>query len=132
VLLAERGDLPAARAAYAEAVEQYTGLRADWDLLRADARLRPYSIRRGRPRSRRPATGWEALTPTELKIAYLVAEGNSNAEVAARLFLSRRTAEIHVSRILTKLDARSRVEIARHATARPVPDRPPEAGASAG
>jgi len=125
VLLAGRGDVPAARAAYAEAVEQYAGLRADWDLLRADNRLRQYGIRRGRGRRRRPATGWEALTPTELKVARLVADGQSNPDIAAGLFLSRRTVEVHVSHILTKLDARSRVEIAREATAyRPATGRP--------
>jgi DNA-binding CsgD family transcriptional regulator/tetratricopeptide (TPR) repeat protein len=140
VLLAERGDLPAARAAYTEAVEHYIGLRADWDLLRADTRLRPYGIRRGQRRRRRPATGWDALTPTELKVAHLVAEGNSNADIATRLFLSRRTAELHVSRILTKLDARSRVQIARHAAthppvdppAAPAPRRPTRPGVSTG
>jgi len=126
VLLAGRGDLAAAKTAYAEAVELYTGLRADWDLQRADSRLRAYGIRRAHRRRRRPATGWEALTPTELKTAYLVAEGLSNAEVAARLFLSRRSAEIYVSRILAKLGARSRVEIARQVAAHPpaAADRP--------
>ncbi len=117
VLLAGRGDLPAAKAAFAEAVEHYTALRADWDLLRADSRLRPYGIRRGRSRRRHPAAGWEALTPTELKVSHLVADGQSNPDIAATLFLSRRTVEVHVSHILTKLDARSRVEIAREAAA---------------
>jgi DNA-binding CsgD family transcriptional regulator len=57
--------------------------------------------------------GWEALTPTELKITALVAAGNANPDIAAELFLSRRTVEGHISHILTKLDARSRVDIAR-------------------
>ena len=140
VVLAGRGDLPAARAAYAEAVEQYTALRADWDLLRADSRLRRHGIRRPRRRRRRrrPAAGWEALTPTELTVAYLVADGLPNPDIAARLFLSRRTVEVHVSHILAKLGARSRVEIAREAAAHPpaahpaaAPDRPAAApGAS--
>jgi hypothetical protein len=42
-----------------------------------------------------------------------VAAGNANPDIAAELFLSRRTVEGHVSHILTKLDARSRVDIAR-------------------
>jgi DNA-binding CsgD family transcriptional regulator len=119
VLLAQRGDVPAARAAYAEAVEHYTALRADWDLLRADTRLRRHGIRRPRRRPARPATGWDALTPTELTIAYLVADGQSNPDIAARLFLSRRTVDVHVSHVLAKLGARSRVEIARAAAAHP-------------
>jgi DNA-binding NarL/FixJ family response regulator len=118
-VLAEREDLPAARAAFAEALEHYTALRADWDVLRADTRLRPYGIQRPRRRRPRPAAGWDALTPTELKVAYLVADGLANPDIAARLFLSRRTVEVHVSHILAKLGARSRVEIAREAAAHP-------------
>jgi DNA-binding NarL/FixJ family response regulator len=114
VVLAEHGDLPAARAAYAESVTHYTALDANWDLRRAESRLRPYGIRRGR--SRRPAaTGWAALTPSELTVAHLVAEGSSNPDIAGRLFLSRRTVDVHVSHILAKLAVRSRVDIAREA-----------------
>jgi DNA-binding CsgD family transcriptional regulator len=66
------------------------------------------------------------LTPTELKVAHLVADSQSNPDIAGRLFLSGRTVEVHVSHILTKLDARSRVEIARETAAhRPAADRPP-------
>jgi DNA-binding CsgD family transcriptional regulator len=114
VLHAEHGQLPAARTAYTEATRIYTDLGATWDLLRAETRVRPYRLRRNRPAVRnRPSTGWDALTPTELKITALVAAGNANPDIAAELFLSRRTVEGHVSRILTKLDARSRVDIAR-------------------
>jgi DNA-binding NarL/FixJ family response regulator len=69
--------------------------------------------------------GWAALTPSEVKIAELVAEGRSNTEVATELFLSRRTVQSHVSHILTKLGARSRVEIAREASVRRQPARTP-------
>jgi len=111
-VLARLGDLPAARVAYAEAVDIYTGLRAEWDLLRADTRLRPHRLRRRETR-RRPATGWDALTGTELKVAQLVGGGRSNPDIATELVLSRRTVETHVSHILTKLGARSRIDIAR-------------------
>jgi len=67
----------------------------------------------------RPATGWEALTPTEVKVAYLVADGQSNPGVAAALFLSRNTVQTHVSHILAKLGARSRAEIIREAVRHP-------------
>jgi DNA-binding CsgD family transcriptional regulator/tetratricopeptide (TPR) repeat protein len=117
VLLAERGDPAGSRTAFAEAGELYAALGADWDARRADARVRPYGIRRGRRRPGRPARGWAALTPTELEVARLVADGQSNPDIAARLFLSRRTVEVHVSHILAKLDARSRVEIAKEAAA---------------
>ena len=117
VLFAERGDVEAARASYGKAVQIYTGLDATWDILRSDTRLRPFGIRRGsRGRRRRPATGWRALTPTEVKVAEQVAEGRSNPDIAADLFLSRRTVQSHVSHILAKLGAHSRVDIAREAS----------------
>lgn len=116
VLLAENGDTAAARSALGEAIEVYAELRADWDVRRADARTRPYGVRRGqRGRRDRPTTGWESLTPTELKVAHLVAQGRSNPDIAGALFLSRRTVQTHVSHILVKLAAHSRSEIAREA-----------------
>jgi DNA-binding CsgD family transcriptional regulator len=91
-------------------------LGAAWDVRRADSRLRPLGIRRGsRGPRRRPATGWHALTPTELRVAHLVAEGRSNPDIAAELALSRRTVQSHVSHILAKLGGHSRVDIAREA-----------------
>ena len=87
-----------------------------WDGRRADSRLRPLGIRRGtRGPRRRPATGWQALTPTEVRVAELVAEGRSNPDIAAELLLSRRTVQGHVSHILAKLGAHSRIDIAREA-----------------
>jgi DNA-binding CsgD family transcriptional regulator len=120
VLLAARGDIPAARAAFTEAAGLYEALGARWDLGRASAQLRRYGVQhRQHARRARPATGWDALTPTETKIAYLVGEGRSNPDVAARLFLSRNTVQTHVSHILTKLSARSRTEIVREALRHP-------------
>jgi DNA-binding CsgD family transcriptional regulator len=113
VLYAARGEIPAARAAFTEAVGLYEALRADWDIRRAAARLRPYGIRRAARSSRRPATGWDALTPAESKVASLVASGQSNPDIAAELFLSRNTVQTHVSHILAKLGAQSRAQIAR-------------------
>ncbi|WP_223166648.1 LuxR family transcriptional regulator [Nonomuraea sp. SYSU D8015] len=54
-----------------------------------------------------------ALTPQELRIARLVAEGASSKEVAARLFLSPRTVEYHLYKIYPKLGITSRTELAR-------------------
>jgi DNA-binding CsgD family transcriptional regulator len=120
VLYAELGDPATARTAYLAAIDIYTDLDAAWDIIRADARLRAHNIRRGRRGPRpKPTTGWESLTPTEYKIAQLVAAGHSNPDIATELFLSRRTVETHVSHILTKLNARSRIDIVReHASHR--------------
>jgi DNA-binding CsgD family transcriptional regulator/tetratricopeptide (TPR) repeat protein len=122
VVLAKAGDRPGARSAGALAVAAYRELGADWDIRRADARLRQFGVRRGpRTRHRRPATGWAALTPTERRIAELVGHGRSNPDIAAELLLSRRTVQTHVSSILTKLGFASRVEIVREAARRAGP-----------
>ena len=52
------------------------------------------------------------LTPSQRRVAELVATGRSNLEVAQALFLSRKTVERHVSDVLRKLDARNRTELA--------------------
>jgi len=116
VLLAQHGQMAKARAAVAAAAEEYTRLGAAWDATRAEARMRPFGIRRGvrGPRGR-PSFGWEALTPTELRVVFLVADGLSNPAIAAELFLSRRTVQTHMSHILGKLDVRSRAEVAGEA-----------------
>jgi DNA-binding CsgD family transcriptional regulator len=55
----------------------------------------------------------EGLTPAEHRVAALVAEGRTNREVAAALFLSERTIATHLSHIYDKLGVRSRTELAR-------------------
>jgi DNA-binding CsgD family transcriptional regulator len=67
-------------------------------------------LRRIGGRRRPPHT----LTVTEQRIATLVAGGASNPEVAAELFMSRRTVEDHLSKIYRKLGVRSRTELAHH------------------
>jgi DNA-binding NarL/FixJ family response regulator len=119
VLLGRDGDVPGARAALTGAVRAYLDLGAGWDVRRADARLRAHGVRRG-PRTvrRRPSSGWEALTPTEERVAGLVAQGRSNPDIAAEMLLSPRTVQTHVSNILAKLGFASRIEIARAAARR--------------
>jgi DNA-binding CsgD family transcriptional regulator len=52
------------------------------------------------------------LTDRELEVLALLAEGMTNREIGERLFMSEKTASVHVSRILAKLDVRGRVEAA--------------------
>ena len=63
-----------------------------------------------RRRDDSPAT---ALTPQELQVARLVAEGLPNREVAARLFVSPRTVEFHLRNVFGKTGVTSRTELAR-------------------
>jgi DNA-binding CsgD family transcriptional regulator len=70
-------------------------------------------------RRRRVQVG-EELTPQELQVALQVAEGKTNKEVAAALFLSPKTVEFHLARVFRKLELSSRTELIRHfATAMP-------------
>jgi DNA-binding CsgD family transcriptional regulator len=54
----------------------------------------------------------EGLTPAEQRVAALVAEGKTNREVAAELFLGERTVESHLTQVYSKLGVRSRTELA--------------------
>jgi DNA-binding CsgD family transcriptional regulator len=116
-VLAERGREEDARTAFTEAVGRYEGLQARWDIRRAEGRLRPYGVRRGGrgQRVQRAAFGWPALTPTEVKIAVMVARGDSTSDIARGMSLSRRTVQTYISHILAKLGAKGRVDIVREA-----------------
>jgi DNA-binding CsgD family transcriptional regulator len=67
----------------------------------------------------RPRFGWPSLTATELSVAELVAEGMTNREVAAKLYLSPHTVGFHMRQVFRKLEISSRVELTRLIVARP-------------
>jgi DNA-binding CsgD family transcriptional regulator len=77
----------------------------------AGRRLRALGVR-----TWRRGSGGGVLTEREQVIAHLIAGGASNPEIAARLFLSRKTVERHVSNVLRKAGVRNRAELAARVT----------------
>ena len=70
---------------------------------------------RGRGERKRPSSGWGSLTPTELDVVRLVAEGMPNKDIATRLFISPRTVQSHLRHVYNKLGLTSRVQLAQEA-----------------
>ncbi|WP_433508882.1 helix-turn-helix transcriptional regulator [Nonomuraea sp. CA-143628] len=87
-----------------EALEIYTACGATRDA----ARLRG---------AHGPPRGWAALTPSEVRVARLVAEGLTNREVATALFVSPHTVDSHLRHAFAKLGVNSRVELTRQVLA---------------
>ena len=75
--------------------------RARSELAATGERLRPAAVTR------------ESLTPREMQVALAVAEGASNSETAAALYLTPKTVEYHLTRVYRKLGLRSRAELVR-------------------
>jgi DNA-binding CsgD family transcriptional regulator len=76
----------------------------------------------GRARSERTRAthGWDSLTPTERNVVGLVADGLSNADIAARLLMSVPTVKSHLTHVFTKLSLTNRTELAAAATQRQI------------
>lgn len=79
--------------------------------------------RAGRRLAPDPTSGWTGLSEREREVAALVAQGASNADIAAELFLSVHTVRAHVSRILQAFGVATRVEVAQRVTAPELPRR---------
>ena len=97
--LRRRGHRAEARDPLAAGMELAHRCGADATSARADEELRATGAR---PR-RRALTGADALTVSEARVARLVAEGRSNAEVAQELFVSLKTIETHLTNVYSKL-----------------------------
>ncbi|MET9224300.1 LuxR family transcriptional regulator [Lentzea sp. NPDC003310] len=103
-----RGRKPkAAREHLRDAVHIFQSYQADHWVERARAELRAAGDSTSEPKDH------PELTPQQAQIARLVAEGATNREIAARLFLSHRTVEHHLRNIFARLGVRSRVELTR-------------------
>jgi DNA-binding CsgD family transcriptional regulator len=75
-------------------------------------------VRRTRGPRQRPDSGWDSLTPTECKVAALVAEGLTNPQIGERMFISAGTVKTHLAHIFKKLDVHSRGELTAQAVRR--------------
>lgn len=95
------------------AYSAFAGHSSHRDARRVRARLRTLGIRKRQAAVARPDRGWESLTKAELAVVQIVAEGRTNREAAAALFLSPDTINTHLRHAFTKLGIRSRVELAR-------------------
>lgn len=108
------GHTPAAIALLDEALSNYADCAAKRDVARVQRRLDAIGGRKPRGQgARRAKTGWHSLTPFELRVVRLVAEGHTNREVASRLHLSPHTVDSHIRHSFAKLGVSSRVGLTR-------------------
>jgi DNA-binding CsgD family transcriptional regulator len=102
--------------ALGQALTLFTRAGASRDAARLRGRLRELGVRRRVARAEKPATGWAAMTKSELGVAQLAADGLTNREIAGRLFVSPHTVNTHLRHVFTKLGVNSRVDLTRLAT----------------
>lgn len=76
-----------------------------------------YAVR-GRGERKRPSSGWKSLTPAELDVVRLVAQGLTNPQIGKRLFISSGTVKNHLSHVFAKLGMSTRAELAAEAVRR--------------
>jgi DNA-binding CsgD family transcriptional regulator len=104
----------AARVPLNRALAIFEGLGARPWAARATAELAASGIRHRRvTMAASGSNGLAELSPQELQVARIAARGQSNVEVAAALFVSRKTVEAHLTRVYRKLGIGSRTQLAR-------------------
>jgi DNA-binding CsgD family transcriptional regulator len=104
--------------ALTQALVLFARAGATRDAARLRSRLRALGIRRRVTTAEKPATGWAAMTRSELAVAQLTANGLTNREIADRLFVSPHTVNTHLRHVFAKLQVNSRVDLTRLATER--------------
>jgi len=116
IFITGHGDIPSSVSAMkAGAVDFLPKPIHDEDLLRAVREAIQQDRKERTERAERDAVAerFQSLTPREREVAVLIAEGLTNAELARRLYISPRTAAVHVSSILRKLGVSSRTDVAQ-------------------
>src|SRR4029079_6881981 len=89
------------------ALELFAGMGVEAFALRAEREL----LATGEHARKRTVDTRDQLTPQETQIARLAAEGHTNREIAARLFISASTVEYHLRKAFRKLDVKSRTQL---------------------
>jgi ATP/maltotriose-dependent transcriptional regulator MalT len=115
----EAGDRGDAREVARSALQTARRLRAGWLLENVEGLMRRARLQLddgpASPAHAAPAEHEEApfgLTPRELQVLALLAEGATNKQIGASLFMAEKTASVHVSRILSKLGVKTRTQAA--------------------
>ena len=108
----EQGRLDAAVAAATEALGPERASAATAEGAALEWREAAAYASRARGERQRPSHGWAALTPTELQVVALAADGLTNPQIAERLLMGRATVKTHLDHVFTKTGLHSRTELA--------------------
>ena len=92
------------------ALEAFTGMGVEAFARRAEREL----LATGERARKRTVDTLDQLTPQESQIARLAADGHTNREIAARLFISASTVEYHLRKVFRKVGVKSRTQLAQH------------------
>ncbi|MEX2394778.1 MAG: LuxR C-terminal-related transcriptional regulator, partial [Actinomycetota bacterium] len=108
--------LAASHETFVDQVRDALGGEAFGTALNAGAKLSLHEAvayaQRGRGRRKRPSHGWGSLTPMELQVVELVADGLTNPQIGEKLLISKRTVQSHLANVFAKLGVSSRAELA--------------------
>jgi DNA-binding CsgD family transcriptional regulator len=99
------------------ALEAFTSMGTEAFAGRAEREL----LATGERAHKRTADTLDELTPQEEQVARLAANGTTNREIAAQLFISQSTVEYHLRKVFRKLDVKSRTQLSHHISQFPQP-----------
>jgi DNA-binding CsgD family transcriptional regulator len=120
IALLREGKEKDGRALATEAFDRYAELGARGSEAALAQDVRRFGMRRSSGQRRAVGSqGWESLTASELRVVALVAEGLTNGEISARLYVSRGTVATHLRSVFRKLGVSSRSALAAEAARRP-------------
>jgi DNA-binding CsgD family transcriptional regulator len=86
------------------------------DATRVDDVRRELGVHPKKSRPKRPAFGWESLTPMEIAVSELVTEGLTNPEIGVRLYVSRRTVDTHLAHVVRRIHQPGPTRCRTHST----------------